>query len=61
MNQLEIEGGDRMISCVYWTQSGRFAFQAIDRYWRVYDENGDFVAEFRNFHRMNSWIYEHDK
>lgn len=50
-----------MISPVFWTHDLRFAFQYVDGYWRVYDEAGDFVIEFRTHEETFEYISEADK
>lgn len=50
-----------MISPVFWTYDLRFAFQYVDGYWRVYDEAGDFVIEFRTYKETFKYIAKADK
>lgn len=50
-----------MISPVFWTFDLRFAFQYVDGYWRVYDEVGDFVIEFRTYEETFEYIAKVDK
>lgn len=50
-----------MISPVFWTHDLRFAFQYVDGYWRVYDEVGDFVIEFRTYEETFEHIAEADR
>ena len=50
-----------MISPVFWTYDLRFAFQYVDGYWRVYDEAGDFVIEFRTHQETFEYIAKADK
>lgn len=50
-----------MISPVFWTHDLRFAFQYVDGYWRIYDEAGDFVIEFRTYEETFEYIAEADR
>lgn len=49
-----------MISEVYYTRSGRFSFQRVDRYWRVYAEDGHVLVEFKTFALMDEYIRIND-
>lgn len=49
-----------MISEVYYTRSGKFAFQHVDHYWRVYAEDGHFLVEFKTFALMDEYIRIND-
>lgn len=44
------------ITMVYWTQTGRHAFQYVDGFYRVYDEIGDFLEEFKSIKAMDNFI-----
>lgn len=50
-----------MISNVYWTASQKFAFQKVDRFFRLYDEEGNFVTEFNSFSAMDEYIRVKEK
>lgn len=52
------EGGERMISEVFYTGDRRWAFQRVGNYWNLYDENGYFHKDFRSFKAMYEYIYE---
>lgn len=45
-----------MISQVFWTEDGRWAFQKVGKVYNLYDQDGDFVDEFTNFWKMCDWI-----
>lgn len=44
------------ISEVFFTGDRKFAFQRIDRFWRLYGEDGNFVKEFPSFPAMVEYI-----
>ena len=44
------------ISEAFFTGDRKFAFQRVDRFWRLYGEDGDFVKEFPSFPAMNDYI-----
>lgn len=50
-----------MISPVFWTHSGKFAFQAVGNYFRVYNHMGDWVKEFKTFGDMCEWLQTNDR
>lgn len=47
------------ISEVFYTYDRKFAFQRVDRYWRLYgNETLSFIQEFTSFVSMNEFIIE---
>lgn len=44
------------ISQVFWTVSRKFAFQKVGGCYRVYNQHGEFVTEFRSFDAMCEYI-----
>lgn len=52
------------VSKCYWTVSEKFCIQVVeiekDIYYRVYDENGDFLQEFGTFAEADNFIAMND-
>ena len=44
------------ISEVFFTGDRKYAFQRVDRFWRLYGEDGNFVKEFPSFPAMVEYI-----
>lgn len=44
------------ISNVYWSTSGKFAFQKVGSCYMVFGDDGYFIAEFRTFKEMDEYI-----
>lgn len=45
-----------MISQVFWTRSQDWAFQYVDGYFNLYNSNGDYVTDFKDFEIMCDFI-----
>lgn len=50
-----------MISQVFYTRSGKWGFQYISGWYRVYNADGNFQTEFRSFREMCDFIALHDQ
>lgn len=46
------------ISPVFWAYNNKVAFQRVGKVYNVYDENGDFICEFKGFEKMCDWMKE---
>ena len=49
------------ISEVFYTNDRKFAFQRVDRYWRLYGWDGNFIHEFPSFVSMIEFIMNERK
>ena len=50
-----------MISQVFWTHTRKWAFQYVGGYFRVYDENGNYLTEFKDFEIMCDYILAQER
>lgn len=50
-----------MISPVFWTENRKYAFQFVGGFYRLYNEEGDFVKEFRSFKKMLAYIMQKEE
>lgn len=48
------------VSSIWFLNNRRYAFQRVGNYYRLYDNDGAFVKEFRSMLEMENWIKEHD-
>ena len=49
------------ISEVFYTNDRKYAFQRVDRYWRLYGPDGFFLKEFGSFVSMIEFIMNERK
>ena len=49
-----------MISQVYYTRSGKWCFQYVSGFFRVYSSDGKYTTEFRSFREMSDFIARND-
>lgn len=51
---------ENLISQVFYTGSGKFAFQRVGRGYNVYGWDGEFLKYFTSFGKMCDYIKEND-